>query len=68
MSLPCSVLPSDPDELRAFATALQAEYTSVKAALEAEIYAQTLHIEKLKKPARGIAARAVRQVFRKAGP
>jgi transposase len=48
MSLSRSVLPSDPDELRAFAQALQAEYTSVKSALEAEIYAKTLHIEKLK--------------------
>ena len=48
MSLLRSVLPSDPDELRAFAAALQAEYTSVKSALETEIYAKTLHIEKLK--------------------
>lgn len=48
MSLSRSVLPSDPDELRVFAAALQAEYTSVKSALEAEIYAKTLHIEKLK--------------------
>lgn len=37
MSLAIASLPSDPDELRAFAAALQAE-----------VYAKTLHIEKLK--------------------
>ncbi|MGL4941008.1 MAG: hypothetical protein ACRC44_06630 [Bifidobacterium asteroides] len=37
MSLATTSLPSDPDELRAFAAALQAE-----------IHAKTLHIEKLK--------------------
>ncbi len=37
MSLPHSILPSDPDELRVFAATLQAE-----------LYAKTLHIEKLK--------------------
>ncbi|TIS49155.1 hypothetical protein [Mesorhizobium sp.] len=37
MSLATAELPSDPDALRAFAAALQAE-----------LYAKTLHIEKLK--------------------
>ncbi len=37
MSLATASLPSDPDELRAFAVALQAE-----------VYAKTLHIDKLK--------------------
>ena len=44
MSLSRSVLPSDPDELRIFAARLQNQY----AALEAELYAKTLHLEKLK--------------------
>lgn len=44
MSLSRSVLPSDPDELRIFAARLQTEY----AAVQAELYAKTLHIEKLK--------------------
>lgn len=44
MSLSHSVLPSDPDELRIFAARLQTEY----AAVQAELYAKTLHIEKLK--------------------
>lgn len=44
MSLAVASLPSDPDELRAFAVRLQAEI----AARDAEIYAKTLHIEKLK--------------------
>jgi transposase len=44
MSLSRSVLPSDPEELRIFAARLQSEY----AAVEAELYAKTLHIEKLK--------------------
>ncbi len=37
MSLSHSILPADPDELRVFAATLQAE-----------LYAKTLHIEKLK--------------------
>ncbi len=37
MSLASAALPTDPDELRAFAQALQSE-----------LYAKTLHIEKLK--------------------
>lgn len=44
MSLSRSVLPSDPEELRIFAARLQTEY----AAVEAELYAKTLHIEQLK--------------------
>jgi transposase len=48
MTIAVAALPDDPEELRAFAKTLQAEYTSVKAALEAELYAKTLHIEKLK--------------------
>jgi transposase len=48
MNLQVADLPDDPEQLRAFAAALQAEYTDVKAALEAEIYTKTLHIEKLK--------------------
>jgi transposase len=44
MSVALSSLPSDPAELRAFAIALQARY----GALKDEVYAKTLHIEKLK--------------------
>ena len=44
MSLVTAALPSDPDELRAFAASLQIEL----AARDAEIHAKTLHIEKLK--------------------
>ena len=48
MSLATASLPSDPDELRAFAAALQGEIKREIAARDAEIYAKTLHIEKLK--------------------
>ena len=44
MSVALSSLPSDPAELRTFTVALQARY----GALKDEIYAKTLHIEKLK--------------------
>ena len=44
MSLVTAALPSDPDELRAFAASLRIEL----AARDAEIHAKTLHIEKLK--------------------
>jgi hypothetical protein len=44
MSLAVAPLPSDPDDLRAFAARLQAEI----AARDTELYAKTLHIEKLK--------------------
>src|ERR1700712_3030578 len=51
MSLASAPLPTDPDALRMFATGLQAELArkeSEIAANAAEIYAKTLHIEKLK--------------------
>jgi transposase len=51
MSLSTSPLPSDPAQLRAFAASLQAEYGALKqesGTLRAELYAKTLHIEKLK--------------------
>lgn len=48
MSLAMASLPSDPDELRAFAAALQGEIKREIAARDAEIHAKTLHIEKLK--------------------
>lgn len=48
MSLARADLPHDPGELRAFAVALQAEMRREIAARDAEIYAKTLHIEKLK--------------------
>ena len=55
MSLATADLPSDPDALRAFAAALQTELTTMTAdktreiaARDAEIYAKTLTIEKLK--------------------
>lgn len=55
MSLAAATLPSDPDELRAFAAKLQSEIAALSeekareiAARDAEIYAKTLHIEKLK--------------------
>lgn len=48
MSLAQADLPHDPSELRAFAAALQAEMRREIAARDAEIYAKTLHIEKLK--------------------
>jgi transposase len=44
MSVALSSLPSDPAELRTFTVALQARY----GALKDEVYAKTLHIEKLK--------------------
>ena len=44
MSIAVQNLPADPEELRAFAATLQAQYS----ALQAELYAKTLHIEKLK--------------------
>jgi len=51
MSLASAPLPTDPDALRMFATGLQAELARKEieiAANAAEIYAKTLHIEKLK--------------------
>jgi transposase len=48
MSLAQADLPHDPSELRAFAAALQVEMRREIAARDAEIYAKTLHIEKLK--------------------
>ena len=48
MSLAQADLPRDPGALRAFAAALQAEMRCEIAARDAEIYAKTLHIEKLK--------------------
>jgi transposase len=51
MSLAMASLPSDPDELRAFAAMLQAaleEQELTLAASAAEIHAKALHIEKLK--------------------
>lgn len=55
MSLATASLPTDFAELRKFAAALQAEFDTLKtktgnelAARDAEIYAKTLHIEKLK--------------------
>jgi transposase len=48
MSLAQADLPHDPDALRIFAAALQAEMRREITARDAEIYAKTLHIEKLK--------------------
>jgi transposase len=48
MSLAQADLPRDPGALRAFAATLQAEMRREIAARDAEIYAKTLHIEKLK--------------------
>src|ERR1017187_5316748 len=48
MSLSTSPLPSDPAELRAFAASLQMEMRREIASRDAELYAKTLHIEKLK--------------------
>ena len=51
MSLASAPLPTDPDALRMFAAGLQAELARKEieiAANAAEIYAKTLHIEKLK--------------------
>jgi transposase len=48
MSLATANIPSDPAELRAFAASLQAEMQREIAARDAELYAKTLHIEKLK--------------------
>jgi transposase len=48
MSLATADLPSDPDALRAFAASLQAAMRREIAARDAEIYAKTLMIEKLK--------------------
>ena len=51
MSLASQDLPSDPDALRTFAAALQAQLAEKDlaiAARDAEIHAKTLHIEKLK--------------------
>ncbi|MGI9419467.1 MAG: IS66 family transposase [Geminicoccaceae bacterium] len=48
MSLATASLPSDPNELRAFAVSLQLEMQRQIAARDAEIYAKTLHIEKLR--------------------
>ncbi len=44
MTLVSSILPDNPDELRAFAEELQSRYR----VLEDEVYAKTLHIEHLK--------------------
>src|SRR5712671_791991 len=44
MSIAAASLPSDPVELRAFAASLQVKLQ----ARDAELYAKTLHIEKLK--------------------
>jgi transposase len=48
MSLAQADLPHDPTVLRTFAAALQAEMRREIAARDAEIYAKTLHIEKVK--------------------
>ena len=48
MSLATADLPSDPDALRAFAASLQAAMRREIVARDAEIYAKTLMIEKLK--------------------
>jgi hypothetical protein len=48
MSLATAKIPSDPAELRAFAASLQMEMQREIAARDAELYAKTLHIEKLK--------------------
>jgi transposase len=55
MSLATAPLPTDPAALRVFAASLQAEFGSLKhrmdreiASRDAELYAKTLHIEKLK--------------------
>ena len=48
MNLASQPLPTDPDALRAFAASLQAEMIREIAARDAEIYAKTLYIEKIK--------------------
>jgi transposase len=51
MSLATAKIPSDPAELQAFAAALQSEYATLEvrtSVLQSELYAKSLHIEKLK--------------------
>jgi transposase len=48
MSLATATLPSDPEDLRAFARSLQLEMQREIAVRDAELHAKTLHIEKLK--------------------
>jgi hypothetical protein len=51
MSLATAKIPSDPAEFQAFAAALQSEYATLEvrtSVLQSELYAKSLHIEKLK--------------------
>jgi len=51
MTIAQPVLPENPDELRTFTLALQANFAAIQTrnqVLEDELYAKTLHIEKLK--------------------
>ena len=64
MSLATAELPDDPDALRAFAIACQAE---LKAA-ELSVQLRTLEIEKLKFQLARVASHAVRSLIGKAQP